>query len=119
MIATYPTLEAFYAMNPARKRSPESDYGVMWQEAHRTWPQWRISYIQSTGEVYAVRLGKGSGDAVKVLGIVPADPVDDPVHGIWYVTLDRILDGWADVDVTHHMLAWVEHRLVLAREARA
>ena len=46
-------LEAFHADNSARERSVEWDYGVHWNL--QPWQHtWRVSYIRTTGEVYAV-----------------------------------------------------------------
>lgn len=124
------SIEHFYDANPARRGSPESDYGVMWREHGRTWPQWRVSYVQATGEVYAVHLTGNPIGPVRVLGIVPPDPdrrfcncedcratprVDD--RHTYYRTLDRILDGWADPDVAGHDLAWIVGRLQAAGRA--
>lgn len=100
---TYPNIEAFYAENDARRRSGEADYGVYWTEPGQNWPRWRVSYIQKTGEIYAVQL---TGGQVKLLGVVPPD--DD---GIYYQTLDRILEGWTDAIHQPGSLDWLQARL--------
>jgi hypothetical protein len=112
----FPTLEAFYADRPERRRSGEADFGVHWTERPaRPFPVWRVSYIQATGEVYAVCL-TGPG-LVKVLGTVPPDQDDRHVSGDWarggtyYRTLDRILHGWAELEPRNRRLSWVKARL--------
>lgn len=118
----YPSIEAFYNERPERRTSGESDYGVHWHADGRNWPLWRVSYVQATGEVYAVENGHCK---VRVLGVIPPDPderyrkdrpggiawSDRHDCGTYYRTLDKILDGWADPDVTGHDLAWVVQRL--------
>jgi len=113
--AEYATVEEFYADRPERLRSGEADYGVHWKAgSRRDWPQWRVSYVQATGEVYAVQL---SGRCpVRVLGVVPPDPDTRHETGCYdgetyYRTLDRILDGWAELDAADRDVAWVEQRL--------
>lgn len=114
----FTTIEEFYDDRPERRRSPESDYGVHWRdEEFGYWPQWRVSYIQATGEVYAVRLLGNPAGPVRVLGVVKPDPDTRYQPGgdlngpTYYRTLDGILDGWADPDVSGHDLAWVGRRL--------
>ena len=106
-----PSLENFYHSDPnpavvnRRFLSGEADYGVGWKL--RGWPgSWRVSYVQSTGEVYAVNNDVGR---VMVLGIVPADT--RAKGEIYYHTLDRILDGWPERCGTPSGLSWVIARL--------
>lgn len=41
---------------PERRRSPEVDFGVWWTRRDGlAEPTWRISWIEQTGELYAVR----------------------------------------------------------------
>jgi hypothetical protein len=101
----FPTLAAFYDANPARATSPESDYGVHWHEGDATFPVWRVSYIKDTGEIYAIRL-QGRDDRVTLLGRCNPDPAD-----VYYRTLDKILDGWAELDAERRRLSWVAGRL--------
>lgn len=48
------TYEEFMT-DPIRERSPELDFGVLWRRLEQTWPTYRISWIQNTGELYAVQ----------------------------------------------------------------
>jgi len=103
VLKTYPNIEAFYAENKERRHSGEADYGAWWTEPGHSWPRWRVSYVHNTGEVYAVQL---TGGKVKVLGVVPPDN-----DRIYYCTLDRILEGWADVIHEPGSLDWVQAKL--------
>lgn len=100
----YPSLAAFYAADARRDRSGERDYGAMWHANDKTSPQCRVSYIRATGEVYAAELRDLC--RVRLLGVVPTDDT-----GPWHATLNAVLDGWADPDISGHDLAWVERRI--------
>jgi len=97
---TFPNIETFYDEDPQRRRSGESDYGVWWTNGGR-WPNWRVSYIQATGEVYA----KSVEGPVEILGIVPPDPGPH-----YYRTLDKLLEGWSEAGLD---LSWVRKRLTV------
>lgn len=108
---TYPNIEAFYSENEARRRSGEADYGVWWTNPGRR-DHWRVSYIQATGEVYAVRLHDGG--EVEVLGVISPDPDDGSSRGPqsrYYRTLDRILEGWPEHCIALGGLAWIRTKL--------
>ena len=100
---SYPNIETFYSENEARRRSGEADYGVWWMGEHDLGP-WRVSYVQATGEIYAIRLG--GGGQVQVLGIVPPDPDE-----IYYTTLDHILEDWSEHCGKRGSLEWVRSKL--------
>ena len=104
---TYPNIEAFYSENEARRRSGEADYGVWWHDGVRA-EFWRVSYVQATGEVYAVNHHHGW---VEVLGIVEPDP-----EGSYYQTLDRLLEGWSEHCGKLNSLAWVREKLAPFKE---
>ncbi len=101
--------DAFWLDDARRWLSPESDYGVMWRDGQCRWPLWRVSYVRDTGEVYAHQQG-GQG-RVRLLGWVPPDPVADPDRETYYRTLDVVLAGWENPDVTGWQLSWVAARL--------
>lgn len=67
----YGPLEDFYSANEARRRSREVAYGVWWVN-DRGAGHCRVSYVQATGEVYAVDLP--GEEFAEVLGVVPPDP---------------------------------------------
>ena len=109
----YPSLEAFYCEKEARRRSPEADYGVWWRDDRRS-GYCRVSYVQATGEVYALHIGD---EQVEVLGVVPPDPYGGArityARGKFkfYQTLDQILGGWVDKMGEPGGLAWIRERL--------
>jgi hypothetical protein len=125
-VAEFPSLEAFYDDQPERGTSGEADFGVHWHANGQSWPEWRVSYIQATGDVFAVE--QYGTCKVRVLGNVEPDPderyskdqaggiawSDKHGRGTYYTTLDKILDGWADPDVSGHDLAWIGQRLAAA-----
>ena len=88
----YRSIEEFHDADPRRRHSDEADYGSHW----RLYPfhgLWRVSYVRDTGEVYAVRQSGRPAGPVLILGTVPADEVADERRGLYYRTLDRILEG--------------------------
>ena len=106
----YATLEAFYADDERRRRSPEAQYGVHW-----TLPgwhdNWTIAYVHRTGEIYAVYHGPDH-PVVTILGHCPPDhPVNSNIRENYYQTLDHILAGYADLCRSERTLHWVKHRL--------
>ena len=117
------SMAAFYSDDRSRHRSAEADYGCHWRVAGFPRP-WRVSYVQNTGEIYAVHTELSMVDEaemllaygpVLVLGVVPPDPVIHCAKDVFYCTLDRILDGWADVATgtpfERDTLRWVADRL--------
>lgn len=117
--AEYPSLRAFYRQRD-RKTSPEADYGVHWHTRRRlgrAWSvPWRVSYVQATGEIYATP-ADGNGP-VRVLGVLQADHEFRPGQGVWYAQLDRVLEGWADPEVTGGWIGWVRGQLAARGIAR-
>lgn len=115
----YPTIEAFYSENEARRRSPEADFGCWWLDDRQP-GCCQISYVKATGEVYAVHI-RGRA-AVEVLGVVPPDPEEYTPGGnrisrlTYYRTLDRILKGWSEHCGTRGGLVWVRAKLASAGE---
>ncbi|MFQ5858409.1 MAG: hypothetical protein ACE5LU_22640 [Anaerolineae bacterium] len=67
--------------DPARRRSPELDFGVWWKVHGRDFPRWRVSWIDDTGELYARELGT---DRFIILGIYETEE-----------KVERRMDGWA------------------------
>lgn len=95
----FPSIDAFYAADPRRERSGEVDFGVMWRDGTQPWPHYRVSWVEATGEFYAVRLAGQRGSCpVELLG--SAASREDA---------DAVLSGWAEHDVFD--LAWVRGRL--------
>jgi hypothetical protein len=111
----WPSIDAFYGDTRARRWSPASDYGVHWSSGGRRWPQWRVSYLKDTGEIYAVRLSGSPCGPVRLLGVVTPDVGMARLHGVWYASLDRILDGWAEHGPETRSVEWVADRLAEAQ----
>ena len=105
---SYPNIEAFYSENEDRRRSPEADYGVWWHDGVGA-EFWRVSYVQATGEVYALNNWTGQ---LQVLGVIPPDADG----GSYYRTLDRILEGWSEHCGRLNSLAWVRERLAQSNQ---
>ena len=83
-------VEAFYAADERRRRSPETGYGVFWSDG-QTRQRYRVTYVRDTGEVFAVGEYPPVAD-VEVLGVVPADDVEE--GAVYYRTLDSMLPDW-------------------------
>ena len=109
-MSMFPTLDAYYADDLRRRRSPEADYGVHWRL--NGWDyRWRVSYVRDTGEVYALHQGRTIGPLF-ILASVPPDPVPDgDRRSLYYASLDAILDGWAEQCGRPDSLRWVRDRL--------
>ncbi len=110
----YPNLETFYSED-SRRRPKEADYGVGWKD--REGYPYRVSYVQATGEVYAVRLPDTAPNSrVYLLGVIRPDNPDPLAHWKgtgerWYTTLDTILDGWWDGIPQPASIDWVAERI--------
>lgn len=80
-----------WAEQPERKRSPESDYGSWWtlrgDNNYPQFPRWRVSWIEKTGELYAVELGQEKEHRYIVFGVVAYERI-----------ADFLMQGWADPD---------------------
>lgn len=89
-------IEEFYDADPRRRTSGELDFGCMWVEIDRPrWPQYRVSWVDDTGEVYAVRLNHGR---IELLGKVEGRE-----------QAEQALRGWAMISPM--TLDWVRDRL--------
>jgi len=86
-VSRWANIEAFYADDPRRRASGEVDYGVHWTEPGSRWPQYRVSFVEETGELYAAELKPLPIDEgrVELLG-----KFDDRE------AVDRALRGWPD-----------------------
>ena len=105
----FPNQDEFWLDDMRRMISAEADFGVFWRGGG-TQTLHRVSYIQDTGEVYSA--AETGAREVRILGIVPADPVT-PRGSIWYQNLDEILRDWADLTVTGGRIEWITARLQL------
>ena len=110
----FKTEDEFYNAETSRRSSPEVDYGVHWTMP--PWPhKWRVSYVKATGEVYAVH-GSRDGGPLILLGKVPPDQEERP-HGIYYRTLENILDGYPKACLEGSNIQWVRDKLIQSGHA--
>jgi len=111
-------IEEFYDEDPRRRTSDEVEFGQDWSDADGL--RYEISWVQDTGEVYAMR----EPDAA-----IEVDPVGDEwvdklqsdsitVEILGAVNdraeLDRRLDGWQDAIGRPDSLSWVRSRIAEA-----
>jgi phosphoserine phosphatase len=54
MAITFHSTDEFYAAREQRRRSMELDFGCWWTERETDPLTWRVSWIEDTGETYAV-----------------------------------------------------------------
>ncbi len=95
-----------------RERSPERDFGVWWKDEGRDYPRWRVSWVELTGEVYAVEAtaAPASRRRVRILGATEPGDRD---------AVERALDGWERLGEPEMELDWIRRRLGTRREERA
>ena len=90
--------------DPKRARSPELDFGVSWNlTAQCTWPFWRVSWIDDTGELYARELGPDS-DRFIILGYFPTRKA-----------VEKRLTGWSDSLYAKSLADWFGDDIMEAR----
>jgi hypothetical protein len=95
------TLQEFYASDPRRVRSHEVGYGRLWREFAPV-PAYRLGWLESTGELYAVELSEVDEreDPVEVLGIFWTWP-----------QVEACLAGWPERCGGQRSLLWVRERV--------
>lgn|SRR5215471_6500651 len=120
----YPTVEAFYDADEARRRSPELDYGVWWRAAGVVY---RVTWVEATGELVAVQLTPAHVEAFTVpdaalgeldlfgfgVAVYGGEAGEVAVLGVVHgrEVVERLLDGWAEVCGEEGSLAWVVERV--------
>lgn len=92
-----PTIHEFYDEDPRRRSSPEVDFGVMWIDS-APYPKHRVSWIEATGEVYAMNLTTSEIDLIGTL----------PTRG----DVEAALDGWEHGPLNDKYLHWVRARVL-------
>ena len=99
--AIYPSVDAFHDLSQARALSIEHDFGVMWREGTRKRPRYRVSWVEATGELYALALSEFEHlRKVELLGIV--DTIED---------VERVLCGWESLAYGESTLSWIRERV--------
>lgn len=95
-----PNIEQFWAEDPRRRDSVEFDFGVNWRSGGSTWPVYRVSWIEKTGEVYAYQAGALGGGFVLVFCKVPT-----------HAAVEAALAGWPDACGEPNGLLWIREHL--------
>jgi hypothetical protein len=115
-LATFADEEPFFLADERRRGSMESDYGVWWRDELDA--TWRVSFVDATGEVYALRLGPPSitpmgRDLLMIAagGTGPDGPLVTLATGLTYDETEARLDGWAEACGAANSLAWIKARL--------
>ena len=101
-----PSLDHFYSEDPRRQRSRESDFGVQWRE-EAAGPRFRVSWIEATGELYALR--QEPSHMVELLGRVPQSGHPDPSRSDLIV--EAVLAGWEHRCGPPGSLGWARERI--------
>ena len=95
------TLQEFYALDPRRAGSRQVRYGTLWRKSPPV-PTYRLAWVQTTGEVYAVELSEPDErkDPVEVLGV------------LWDESqVDACLAGWTWRCGGQRSLLWAQERV--------
>jgi hypothetical protein len=95
------TLQEFYASDPQRAQSREVGYGSLWREFAPV-PNYRLGWVQRTGELYAVELSEPDEhkDPVEVLGVLWSRP-----------QVEACLAGWPVRCGGQQSLLWARDRI--------
>jgi len=95
------TLQEFYASDPRRADSREVGYGSLWREFAPV-PNYRLGWVQRTGELYAVELSEPDErkDPVEVLGVLWSRP-----------QVEACLAGWPEHCGGQRSLLWARDRI--------
>lgn len=107
---TYRSIAGFLRERPRRLRSRERDVGLRWRDGSA---MYRAAWIEETGELYLVQLGKpeDGGGHVELLA-----------SGLGSDDLDEGLPDWQhEQDRDNHSLSWLRGRVrsLVARRRRA
>lgn len=82
-----------FILEPTREKSPEVDFGAWWSDriglkGERLGPFWRVSWIEATGELYAVSMGT----KLVILGTFHTREA-----------VDQAMEGWANYELPDYM----------------
>jgi hypothetical protein len=103
--AVYASLVTFHEAGGERRTlSIEHDFGVMWREGTRRRPRYRVSWIEATGELYALALSEFEHQRkVELLGVVDT-----------HEQVEQLLMGWEALSYGESTLEWVRERAARA-----
>jgi len=83
-----------------RQHSRELDFGAQWRDGV-IWPTYRVTWIENTGEVYAIPLtNDNQKEKVEILAVVESEE-----------KIEEYLKGWADKCTGMNSLDWVRNVL--------
>lgn len=103
-VQSWPHVASFYADDERRRLSTETDFGVLWREGPNQATTYRISHVDDTRELYAVRLTTDvGGEPVGELSLLAEDVTVEEV--------ELMLEGWEDVCGTGDSYEWARSRL--------
>jgi hypothetical protein len=87
-----------WASVPIRKHSPEVDFGCWWKKGpragNRLYDQWRVSWIEATGELYALDLAHRQMERFILIGHFPTREM-----------VEAAMQGWAESEM--HLPDWI------------
>lgn len=81
-----------------RARSREIDFGVWWRDGSNL-PTYRVSWIETTGEIYAIEQGTKNAH-VEILGVITNE-----------TEVESRLEGWTQACGRINSLSWVRRRI--------
>lgn len=99
-LASYDSLEAFYAARGNRFGWSEVDYGSCWRWGNSRQPCYRATYVRGSGEIYVMQFGGRNNGRVEVFGQCP-----DFDH------LEEVLAAWPERCARPRSLYWLVERL--------
>lgn len=112
---SFPSIEAFYAADERRRWSRELDFGVWWRQGTTIH---RITWVDDTGELIAVRLSGPEHARLELEGEVleimrAGDEQDVTVLGVVHgeEVVERLLNGWAEMCGEQESFCWVLDRV--------
>lgn len=103
---TWATAEEYYTdgeLGERRVRSREVDYGVWWREGSGHGPWWRVSWVDATGELYAICGGPRDTEYYGQVELL-ASGLSEP-------GIEEKLKGWGNVIGGPGSLGWVRARV--------
>lgn len=110
-------LEQFYNENPRRRHSEELEFGRDWTDEQG---RCEISWVEDTGELYAMREPK-VGYAADGIGGMYVDKVnsrDLVIEVLGVVTgrdgIEAVMSGWEQAMLEPNSVAWVRARVANA-----